>query len=463
MLFSTFKTIHLAFARRGLAILVAVLATSPAWAVETQRPGGSDKQQLARWWNDLEEDEAIATQALLKLSAHPQEAVPFLKTAMRPLIIEPQRVTRLLEALASDDDGVWEPAYEELEYFDPRLAFDLDILMAEVRAAPVRQRVVEIMSGGHVGSLAGKEIQLRNARDDGFNFFSPQIGSWWAEHKVIRINSTSWGNRKKKWTRAVRGINLLAQIGTPTAVSILKKMAQGHHAAEPTRMAAEAVTRLAATVGAVPGEPIAVDRKQLETWWIELEHEEAVATQAILKLAAHPREAIAFLQSAMKPLFIKPERVFELLEKLASEDAQVWQPAYRELEYFDPRLAINLETLMSDVTESPARQRLVEILSGREVGTVAGQKINLQKAPDEGFNFSSNNESWWAEHRVARLNNWGSIKKKWTRAVRAIILLGHIATPDAIAILNEMTTGHPDAQLTKVALDITEKLAGPAQ
>ena len=43
------------------------------------------------------------------------------------------------------------------------------------------------------------------------------------------------------------------------------------------------------------------------------------------------------------------------------------------------------------------------------------------------------------------------IKKKWTRAERAIVLLEHIQTPAAIAILEKMATGHSEAQPTKVA------------
>jgi hypothetical protein len=51
----------------------------------------------------------------------------------------------------------------------------------------------------------------------------------------------------------------------------------------------------------------------------------------------------------------------------------------------------------------------------------------------------------------------------WTRAVRAIVLLEHIGTPGAVAILKDMATGHPDAQPTKVARDCLERLAKSAR
>ena len=64
--------------------------------------------------------------------------------------------------------------------------------------------MVEVMSGRLVDSMAGKEMNLRPSGKEGFNFFSPGVGSWWAEHLVGRINSAPWGNLKKKWTRATR-------------------------------------------------------------------------------------------------------------------------------------------------------------------------------------------------------------------------------------------------------------------
>ena len=112
---------------------------------------------------------------------------------------------------------------------------------------------------------------------------------------------------------------------------------------------------------------------------------------------------------------------------------------------------------------------MVEILSGRPVGSLEDRVINLRTvgANGDGFNFYSEGEgggSWWAEHVVARINHnpYGSRKVKWTRAVRAMVLLEHIGTPDAIAILKEMATGHPSAQLTKAAQESLDRLAGKA-
>lgn len=203
--------------------------------------------------------------------------------------------------------------------------------------------------------------------------------------------------------------------------------------------------------------------KNLEAWWNDLELTEAVAARALLHLADYRNETVAYMKSRLKPLKISAERVQMLLVDLGSEKEDVWKAAYAEFEYFDPRLAIDLQTLMDDVTTSPARQRLVEILSQRPPGSLADKDVSIRKlgSGNDGYNFFDGRSSWWAEHRTERLNtNFSNSKRKWTRAVRAIIVLEHIGTPEAIAVLQEMGTGNAEAQPTKIALEALERLTG---
>ena len=208
--------------------------------------------------------------------------------------------------------------------------------------------------------------------------------------------------------------------------------------------------------------PATADEKQMEAWWVDLEKGDTAATRALLNLSDRPKESVAFLQKKMKPLTISSGQVKALLLKLGNGNDSVWKPAFEELEYFDPRLAIDLQTLMDRYTESPTRQRMVEILSGREAGSLKGKNVQLRKfgGPDD-FNFFAENGSWWAENRVERISSdfWRNTKKKWTRAVRAIVFLEHVGTPDATAILKDMATGHPDAYPTKVAKEALKTVA----
>ncbi|WP_406694989.1 RNA polymerase sigma factor [Singulisphaera sp. Ch08] len=205
------------------------------------------------------------------------------------------------------------------------------------------------------------------------------------------------------------------------------------------------------------------DHQAMENWWTELEKDEPEASRALLKLADRPADTVPFLKGKLKPLILDGNRLKELLVKLGSMDENDWRPAFAELEYFDPRLAVELETLMTDVGESPTRQRIVAVLGGHPADTFEGKAVILRPV-DGGFNFFvTPGGAWWAEHDVARINRGQVTKKKWIRAVRAIALLEHLGTPEAVAILKEMATGHPLAQPTRAAKQASEKLGGNAR
>ncbi len=253
-------------------------------------------------------------------------------------------------------------------------------------------------------------------------------------------------------------------------------MAAGHPDAQPTKVAKAAIERLikreATTESRLPvratsfersAEHAAVpDKRQLELCWNDLENDETQAARAVLELADQREQAVDVLKSKLKPLAITSGQVKALLFKLGSDNGQVWKPAFEELEYFDPRLAIEITDLMDRVTEAPARQRMVEVLSGRVAGSLKDQKIELHAARNNDYYyFVCGPGSWMAEHKVAHLNadRWATYKKKWVRAVRAILVLEQIGTPDAFAVIKDMTTGHPDAQPTRAAQQALMRLA----
>lgn len=223
---------------------VAVATASAVVALALGPAPAPDQRAMDALWIDLEKGDFEASRALLAMSARPKEAVDFLEVKMKPLTLDAEKARALVDWLGNDDEAVWKKAFEELDYFDPRLAIDLETLMKDTKETPARQRLVEVLSGRDPGSLGDNTVDLRN--DGGyFNFFSRKVGSWWAEHKVDRINAAVRDNPKKKWTRAVRAIALLEHIATPEAVILLKAMSSGHPDAQPTRAAAESLARVA--------------------------------------------------------------------------------------------------------------------------------------------------------------------------------------------------------------------------
>jgi hypothetical protein len=207
------------------------------------------------------------------------------------------------------------------------------------------------------------------------------------------------------------------------------------------------------------------DEQRMESWWEDLEKADPQATRAALNFSTKPEQTVAFFKSRLAPLNISEDDVNKLLADLSSDDEAVWKPAFEKLEYFDPRLAIHIGTLMSNVTEPVSRYRLVALLMDREPDAFEGKTIQLRPVGGEEYNFVIDNASMWAEAKVERLTSgtWENGKRKWARAVRAIVLLEHFGTPDAIAILKDMASGNADAQPTKVAQEALANLGQAGQ
>jgi hypothetical protein len=207
--------------------------------------------------------------------------------------------------------------------------------------------------------------------------------------------------------------------------------------------------------------------KTLDELWSDLLEDEPTATQALLAMSKRSTEVTQFLEAKLVPLRLSREQLIKYIEDLGSNNEDEWKEAFRTLEYFDPRLAMGLQELLSlkSVQTFPARHRLVDVLSGRQIDapnsatTRAFQFVNLYEMGDEGFNFRGGDDensclsSWWAEDRIDRLNDrFGNPKPQWTRIVRSLALLQSLDTLSALSIISAVASGHPEAQPTKIAL-----------
>jgi len=208
--------------------------------------------------------------------------------------------------------------------------------------------------------------------------------------------------------------------------------------------------------------------------WADLLGSEPSSTRAVLKLSKNPDLTTDFFASKLLPLKITKQELLGTITELGSDDDKRWRVAYQQLSYFDPRLAMGLEELLSldSVQAYPARHRLVDVLSGLSIDdprsairqrykVIKLDKINrVTPFGDHFFNFCGGDTentcraNWWAEPRLERLNVWPmneGAKKEWTRIIRALSLLESFDSPRAREIIESVATGHPDAQPTKFA------------
>ncbi|HEY1684190.1 MAG TPA: hypothetical protein VGG19_05480 [Tepidisphaeraceae bacterium] len=195
---------------------------------------------------------------------------------------------------------------------------------------------------------------------------------------------------------------------------------------------------------------------QMESWWGDLEKSEPETSRALLNFSSHPNETVAFFKHKLRPLIVDADVVEALLTQLGSDKPTEWKKAFDDLQYFDPRLAIDLPTLMDQVKDAPARQRVAELVIGLPPDALAGKTVQLSKiGSGEWYNIYVPNKggkggvSYAAQGDLSQLTN-----QAWTRAIRAEVLLEHIHTPEALAIIQNMADGHPKAQPTVVAKEI---------
>jgi hypothetical protein len=220
---------------------------------------------------------------------------------------------------------------------------------------------------------------------------------------------------------------------------------------------------LIALAAPVPANDAAALKKELDAAWADLIKDDKSITRGLLKFAARPKEATAYFREKLKPLKIDEKEVKKLIADLASDDEKIWKPAFETFQYFDPRLAMTLQASFDESQPGLVRGRLVMVLGDNPVETLKhynANAIQLRSTGDDSFNFFDGTMSWWAEYQVKRLaiGIGNTNKKHWSRATRAIILLEHFATDEAIAVVQAMTTGHAEAQPTITAKESLVKL-----
>lgn len=224
----------------GGTVTLALFEAAPdaPTTVATTKPAAL-KSPIEQAWDDLAKGDPEASSALLTFAATPAESVAFFKPRLTRLVLTPEALAADLTALESNDEAVWRPAFERLQWLDPRLAVSLQRVFDATPDPVARPRLVALLSGYEPETFTGKEIVLRGGEngEGNNNFYIEDHGSWWAEADVARINQSYNMSTNKSWTRAVRAMVLLKRIGTPEAIAILTEMAAGHPDAQPTRVA----------------------------------------------------------------------------------------------------------------------------------------------------------------------------------------------------------------------------------
>lgn len=225
-----------------VALFFASLTVGQAAPVPKLYPEQIRKKLDAAWADLLSTDEQTAGRAILRLAAHRDDAVEYLKEKMRPLRLTKERAGQLLVYLASEDEKVARAAFEEFGYFDPRLALNDQELRDALSDKPASRRLGAVLCDLPMDGLSGEKWHWYSPNNKVYRF---NCGEAISDRDVaIGVESIGAVGRKATWVRATRAVAVLEFLGTPKARAILDDLAAGHPDAAPTKAAKVAGDRL---------------------------------------------------------------------------------------------------------------------------------------------------------------------------------------------------------------------------
>lgn len=214
----------------------------------------------------------------------------------------------------------------------------------------------------------------------------------------------------------------------------------------------------------------AVDAKKMESLWAELASaSDADSIRALLALAATPKQTTQYIADRLRPVKVDGKQFEKLIKQLDDEDFDRREAAGNELaqlvryleKHAKPVLEMHLKGKPSAEVNRRLRELLADIPSEKKPGPVAppqlrGRNIGIQEN-NGGVTIIIDGKPLDLA-ALTRPVPPPAPNTQRIRAVRAVLLLERIATPEAKAVLEDMASGEADASPTREARAALERL-----
>jgi hypothetical protein len=210
--------------------------------------------------------------------------------------------------------------------------------------------------------------------------------------------------------------------------------------------------------------------KEMDGLWMKLGKSGTDAVEATLALAKQPAEATLYLKPKLRPLKLEEKEAKQLIARLFSEKEEEWKEAERELHHRPPILAMKLPDIWAEAKTPEHKARLAIVLCMLKRNNADSEFELVEQPGDAAHPFKMQckytvllgnlppgtkaTDTCPVPEVVSKLNDHGD----WHRLQRAIHILEHIGTPDAMKVIEEMASGHADASPTKTAKEALERL-----
>lgn len=464
----------------------AFLLIIPATAAPVPKVVLSAEQEAEfnRLWDTRGERASAQLRYYCRLVGQPDAGVEYIRRLVKPAEMSEKEAKALIADLGSKDEITWKKAFRDLRYRDVRLAMTLSEAWDEAKAEVQRVRLAHAMFGlgyprdGEVTvSLLppdrGEERWRLMVKKEGSG--SVSNGGYQTFEEQVKAEI---GYDEKAPSRPPDWVTALERINTPAARVHLGALTGGRDGAKTTRYAKAALDRLKNKTNNPTPDLDAVWR------WKWYEFTKPDAANVFLE---QPNAAVKFLKTELRPVKLTAEGAKKLLAQLFDDDKKEVLAAVRELQVVDLQLEMEFADMWAEADTATKRCRLVDTkmlwvdqpynairddFDIDERNKLRDYEFHPETAVRDIPNGGYLRSTWRAgaapkgqlgarleggQSFVFSTNKGVAHIDRWYHEESAIYILDAIGTDEAIGIIKDIATGHPDAGPTKVAKDILKR------
>jgi hypothetical protein len=470
----------------ALLLLAAPAVAAPVPKVPLTKEQEAEFNDL---WDGVNGRQATSIQQYCRLVSQPDAAVEYITKTVKPAKLDKDEAKRLIADLGSEDDAVWRAAARDLRNRDVRLTVNFTDAWKWAETYEQKLRLGLTLCGySALGADPRWKLKLIAPRTKGekssieyMNDTGESIKTGWSQ-KVFETFDELVAHRKQHKVPSDGDSGIVAyaleRIGTPDARRHLEALAKGHPDAFITREASAALKRLK--------EKDTVPKAELAQLW-RLDLYKFIDTDTPNAFLDRPDEAVAFLKKSLRPVTLTADGAKKLLARLLSDEPKEVREALRELQVIDLALEMNLKDAFEELTTPEHRCRLAAAIGLWEELPYGGITDDFDidiRYKDYDYSIAGSHGSGLRLERYVLWKMWrdeapNGVRRdrprdrrmsetlcrtkdeihrdRWYHEECAIAILDAIGTDDALALVKDMATGHPDAGPTKAAKAVLKR------
>jgi hypothetical protein len=434
-------------------------------------------------WDTRGERASAQLRYYCRLVSQPDAGVEYIRRLVKPAEMSEKEAKAIITDLGSKDEVTAKRAYRDLRYRDIRLAMTLSDAW-ELAAEESQQVRLAFAVFGLGWPSEGTSVRLLPPErgEASWKLLTTKAGTSSIQRSAPQTYDeqikAEKGYDEKSPLPIADWVAFLERTDTPAARKHLEALATAREGAKTTRYAMAARDRLRVK----PRSP----SPDLDAAWLRKWYPFTKPDAANVFLDA-PDEAVLFLKKKLRPVKLNQDVAKQLLTDLFGDDKKKVLAAVRELQVVDLQLENDFADLWVKADTPTKRCRLVDTkmlwddqpynaipddFDIDERNTLRDyERIGFDRRGDDPVDAGVNNR--WRDdvpmaarkgdspaggQSFAFLSRKGETHSdRWYHEESAIYILDAIGTDDALAIVKDMATGHPDAGPTKAAKEVLKR------